>query len=65
MITKAVNEELLSRLAHGEYQVDARAVAEAMLRRRCLHPLMVGESCASEVLEAAQIDGPAVGVQQH
>jgi hypothetical protein len=60
MITKAANEELLSRLAHGEYQVDARAVAEAMLRRRCLDPLLVGGARPSEVLEAVQVEKPAV-----
>ncbi len=65
MITKAVNEELLSRLAHGEYQVDARAVAEAMLRRRCLGPAMVDVAGPSEVLEAAQIERLAVVAPQH
>ena len=65
MITKAANEELLSRLAHGEYQVDARAVAEAMLRRRSLGPLQGGGSRASKVLEAVQIEEPAVTAPHH
>lgn len=65
MITKAANEELLRRLAHGEYQVDAHAVAEAMLRRRCLDPLLVGGSWPSKVLEAVQIEEPAVTAPHH
>ena len=47
-------DELAERIARGEYQVDAQAVAEAMMRR--------WPSGRSMVLVAAQaLHGPAVG----
>lgn len=60
MNTDATHEELLSRLARGDYQVDAVAVAEAILRRRRRELSAVGRPGPSEVFEAAEIEAPAV-----
>lgn len=55
MNQEAKNTELLRRLSRGEYEVDAHAVAEAILRRRTGG--LEAPSRQSEVLEAAEDDG--------
>ena len=58
-MSKAAQRELAGRLARGEYVVDPRAVAEAILRRRMATrpaPRLSG------VLVPAQVPGPAARV---
>jgi hypothetical protein len=53
MVNTTIDEGLVDRVRRGEYEVDARAVAEAMIRRW---------NSASFVLVAPQaLDQPAVG----
>jgi Anti-sigma-28 factor, FlgM len=49
-------DELAERIARGEYEVDAEAVAEAMMRR-WRTPLMV-------LVAAQALDGAAVGADE-
>jgi hypothetical protein len=53
MVNMTIDEGLVDRVRRGDYEVDARAVAEAMIRRW---------NSASVVLVAPQaLDQPAVG----
>lgn len=58
--TRRARTDLLERVARGEYVVDSRAVAEAMLERFSPSTLLD----PSRVLEAGQLDGSPVCVQQ-
>jgi uncharacterized ParB-like nuclease family protein len=51
--------ELRRQIAAGEYKLDARAIAEAMLGRA---EREFPASLRSEVLEAGELDGPAGSV---
>jgi len=64
MLSTTIDASLAERIRRGEYEVDAHAVAEAMIRR-CRTPQALGSAeCArigSFVLIAAQaLDDPAV-----
>ena len=61
MRLKIENAELLERLGRGEYEIDARAVAEAILRRRA-NPF--GGLPSLEMLEAPELDLPAVSTEE-
>ena len=54
-----MDPELVRRVRSGEYVVDPNAVAEAIVRRGGLD-----EPRASDVLEAAEADGPGVGAEE-
>jgi hypothetical protein len=58
LMRAGIDPVLVARVERGEYEVDARAVAEAMVSRFCGGP--------SLVLVAPQpFDGPAVGAHEH
>jgi hypothetical protein len=64
MVNTTFDASLAERVRRGEYEVDAHAVAEAMVRRWKKPQALGSAECArigSAVLIAAQaVDGPAV-----
>ena len=61
MRLKIENAELLERLGRGEYEIDARAVAEAILRRRT-NPFAGLPSL--EMLESPELDLTALSAEE-
>jgi hypothetical protein len=68
MVSTTIDATLVERLRRGEYEVDAHAVAEAMVRRWKTPQALGSAECArvgSSVLIPAQaLDGPAVAADE-
>jgi hypothetical protein len=57
MLSTTIDASLVERIRRGEYDVDAQAVAEAMIRR--------WQSTSFVLIAAQALDDPAVGSDDH
>jgi hypothetical protein len=57
MLSTTIDASLVERIRRGEYDVDAQAVAEAMIRR--------WQSTSFVLIAAQALDGPAVDADEH
>jgi hypothetical protein len=57
MVSTTIDATLVERIRRGEYEVDAHAVAEAMVQR--------WKSMSFVLIAAQALDGPAVDADEH